>query len=262
MAAKKKGGAPRGRKPRRPWRQIIDECVGKALSNSFRQQILWIINERVSSPTEIATELGESLSKVCHHIKVLKEAKCIELAHTRIVGNRVQSFYKANARAFLDDVEWPKVPDSLKRGLRATLLQNILDDSIEAVVEGTYDTMEPSGHMSWTPMILDVQGCGELRQILDRALFEAIDLQENTKERLTVSGEAGISCTVSILGYASVGGEKTVLPSSNPEDLAAAAGVKGAQKAKRRRGSSKSRKSKAPSKQRTAKAAKNKRRGK
>src|SRR4029077_7770220 len=141
----------------RPWRQIIDECVGKALGNSFRQQILWIFNERAASPSEVAVELGETLNKVCHHIKVLKDAKCIELAFTRIVGNRVQHFYKANSRAFLEGTESPKIPESLKEGLRATLLRNVLDDAIQAVVEGTYDSCEGS-HMSWTPMIVDDQG--------------------------------------------------------------------------------------------------------
>ncbi len=108
MATKRKAG--RGRKPPGPWRQIIDECVGKALSNSFRQQILWIVNERATSASEIAEELGETLNKVCHHIKVLRDAKCIDVAFTRTVGNRVQNFYKANSRAFLDDVDWPKCP--------------------------------------------------------------------------------------------------------------------------------------------------------
>lgn len=225
MAAKSR--AARGRKPPRPWRQIIDECVGKALSNSFRQQILWIINERPASPSEIAEELGETLNKVCHHIDVLKDAKCIELAYTRTIGNRVQRFYRANSRAFLDDVEWPKVPDSLIEGLRATLLRNILDDAIQAVVEGAYDSIEASpAHMSWTPMILDDRGWEELTEILERALLEAIAVQDGAKERLVASGEAGTSCTVSILGYASVGGQKKVSPPSDAEELIAAAGAK------------------------------------
>jgi DNA-binding transcriptional ArsR family regulator len=225
MEAKKR--AAKGRKPPRSWRQIIDECVGKALSNSFRQQILWIVNERAASPSEIAEELGETLNKVCHHIDVLKDAKCIELAFTRTIGNRVQHFYKANSRAFLDDVEWPKVPESLKEGLRATLLRNVLDDAIQAVVDGTYDSIDSApAHMSWTPMILDTQGWEELTEILERALLEAIAVQESAKERLLASDEAGTSCTVSILGYASVGGQKKVGPPSDARELAAAAGAK------------------------------------
>lgn len=221
------------RKPPRPWRQIIDECVGKALGNSFRQQILWIFNERAASPSEISLELNETLNKVCHHVNVLKEAKCIELAFTRTNGNRVQHFYKATSRAFLEGTEWPKVPESLKEGLRATLLRNVLDDAIQAVVEGTYDSQEGS-HMSWTPMILDEQGLKELIPVLERALLEAIAVQDSTKKRLASSGAMGLSYTVSILGYPSVGGQKKVGPPTDAEELSASAGPKATKASKKK----------------------------
>ncbi len=119
------------------------------------------------------------------------------------------------------------MPESLKEGLRATLLRNVLDDAIQAVMDGTYDSIEAApAHMSWTPMILDTQGWDELTGILERALLDAIAVQNSTKERLAASGEAGTSCTVSILGYASVGGQKKVGPPSNAKDLLSAAGEK------------------------------------
>jgi hypothetical protein len=241
-------------RPAKQWRQIIDECVGKALANSFRQQILWIFNERVASPSDIAKELGAGLSKVCHHINVLKDAKCIELDHTKTIGNRVQSYYKANSRALLDELEWKKVPGSLKGGLRATLLANIIEDSTESVVEGIFDSREGS-HLSWTPLIVDEQGRVELAQVLERALLEVIAIQDNTKERLGTRGVMGMSYTVSILGHPSTGGEKHVGPPTTAKDLAGPAkpkvasasktksktkGTKAAAKGKARKGRSKS----------------------
>lgn len=191
--------------------RIIDADVAKALGNAFRQQILWILNERTASPTEIAKELGETLNKVCHHIEVLEEANCIELAYTRTVGNRIQNFYTATARAFLDDAEWPTVPESVRGALRATLLQDLLDDAVDSVVEGTYDAYAGS-HMSWIPMVLDKQGRTEMTKLLERALLGAIDIEESTRDRLESSGATGTSYTVSILGYPSVGGRKKVGP--------------------------------------------------
>lgn len=208
------------KKAPRSWRRIIDECIAKALGSSLRQQILWILNERIASPSEIAKELGEDLSKVCNHINVLKNAGCIELAYVRPVGNRLQHFYRANTRAFLGDLDWPNVPESVQRGMRATLLRNVIDDSIDAVVEGTYDELEGS-HLSWTPMILDEQGRVEITRILERALLEVIAVQEGTKQRLVASDSTGISYTVSILGYPSVGGEKKVGPPTDATELAA-----------------------------------------
>jgi DNA-binding transcriptional ArsR family regulator len=201
------------------WRRIIDECIAKALGNSFRQQILWILNERVASPSEIARELGVSLNKVCHHIEVLKDAQCIELAYERATGNTIQHFYKATSRAFLGDTDWPSVPDTVKEGLRATLLQNVIHDAVESVAKGIYDECEGS-HMSWTPMILDEQGRMELTEILERSLQEVIAVQEGAKERLGPNAAVGRSYTVSILGYPSVGGEKRVGPPADARQLA------------------------------------------
>jgi DNA-binding transcriptional ArsR family regulator len=202
------------------WRRIIDECIAKALGNSFRQQILWILNERIASPSEIAAELGESLNKVCHHIVVLRDADCIELAYVKAVGNRLQHFYKATSRAFLDGAEWPSVPGSVKKGMRATLLRNVLEDAINAVIEGTYDARDGS-HMSWTPMILDEPGLKEMTQVLERALFEVMAVQESTKERLISNGETGTPYTVSILGYPSAHEEKRVGPPTDAKELVA-----------------------------------------
>lgn len=168
------------------WRRIIDERIAKVLGNAFRQQILWILNERVASPSEVAKELGAGLTKVCNHIKVLKDARCIELIYVKPVGNRLQSFYKATSRAFLDGADWPSVPDSIKGGMRATLLRNILDDSIETVAEGAYDVCEGS-HMSLTPMILDEQGREEITQILEQALLAAISV-DGGHEILPIGG--------------------------------------------------------------------------
>lgn len=201
------------------WRQVIDERLAKPLGSSIRQQILWILNERVASPSEIARELGESLNKICHHIKVLKDAGCIELVCEQAIGNRIQHFYKATSRAFLEDTDWQDLPDTVKEGLRATLLQNLVQDSRESVVRGTFDACEGS-HMSWTPMIVDEHGREELTQILERALKAVMEVQETTKERLESSGAVGMSYTVSFLGYPSVGGEKKVGPPVDARTLA------------------------------------------
>ena len=211
-----------GRKPPYHWRQVIDECVGKALGNSFRQQILWILNERPTSQSEVAKETGEGMNKVGHHFKVLRDAKCIEVAFSRMVGNRVQHFYKANSRAFLEGAEWPKIPDSLKGALRATLLQNILDDSIDAVVEGTYDACD-GAHMSWTPSIVDEQGLEETTRVLERALLDVIAIQESAKGRLKSCEETGIPFTVSIMGYQAVGGRKRIKGPRDGRELVASA---------------------------------------
>lgn len=204
---------------RENWRRIIDERLAKVLGSSFRQQILWILNERIASPTELSIELDASMNKVCHHVMMLKKAKCIELVGERPVGNAVEHFYKATARAFLEDMEWPLVPDTAKVGLRATLLKNVLNDAVAAVVNEIYDSYEDS-HMSWTPMLLDSQGRQEVARLLEESLLETIAIQERAKARLASGDTPGVSYTVSILGYPSVGGKKKVGPPIEATELA------------------------------------------
>jgi predicted transcriptional regulator len=54
----------------------------KALSHELRVEILTILNERVASPNELAKELGEGLSQVSYHVKVLRDYGTITLVKT------------------------------------------------------------------------------------------------------------------------------------------------------------------------------------
>ncbi len=52
----------------------LDQRLIKALAHPLRVEILAILNERVASPNELAKGLGEGLSQVSYHVKVLHEA--------------------------------------------------------------------------------------------------------------------------------------------------------------------------------------------
>jgi DNA-binding transcriptional ArsR family regulator len=194
----------------------IEKHISKAFGHYVRIQILWILNERVASPSELADELSEPLNRISGHIRVLREVGCIELVDQVIVGSTVQNFYRATARVFFDDTEWRTIPPTLKEGLRITLLQNLIDDAIAALEDETYDSLDGS-HMSWSPMLIDEQARVEINELLDRALKRALAIQERAAKRLGTNGERGISYSVSLLGYPSIGGIKKVNPPKNGE---------------------------------------------
>lgn len=221
MGSAKRHGKNRGirqRAKRARSKKTIDQRIGKGMASSLRIQIQTILNERVASASELADELGESLESVSYHVRMLNKSGCIEKVAERPVRGAIQHFYRAKSRAFLDDSEWPVVPDTIKEGLRATLLQNMMDDAIEAIDWGTYDTREDS-HMSWTPMIVDEQGCGELTGILARALDEVLEVQKRSIERLSAKDASGISYTVSILAYPAANEKRKVGPPVDAKQL-------------------------------------------
>jgi DNA-binding transcriptional ArsR family regulator len=189
----------------------VDKANIKAMSNPMRVQILTILNERANSTTGIARELGIEPSEISHDIDVLRKMGRIEVVDEKKRRGAVEVFYKAKARAHLDELEWPTVPDPVKGGLRASLLQSILDDAVVAIDEDTYDSLE-GAHMSWTPLIVDEEGWEELTEILRVALGGVLKVSRDSALRLNSKDAAGVSCTVSILGYRSALEDRKVGP--------------------------------------------------
>jgi hypothetical protein len=215
------------------------KTVVTGMAKELRAQILILLNERVASRPEICKELGAPFNAVRYEMDVLKKTKppLIELVYEKPVRGTVEKFYRATAMAYVDQLEWPGVPDAVKPGMRGSLLGILVDDVVAAVKDGTFDSLE-NAHMSWTPMILDEQGWEDITAILLRALEEAIKVKEDSAERLIVEDAEGTSCTVSILGYPSANEKRKVGPSTDGNDDSAPA-ERSSAKARKKTGSKK-----------------------
>lgn len=178
----------------------VDQRLVKALAHELRVEILAILNERMASPNELAKELGEGLSQVSYHVKVLKDYKCIELVKTEPRRGAVEHYYRATSRAFLTDRDWQQLPDSVRPGLSADLLQAIVDDAVAALEGSTFDRRDDR-HLSWTPLVVDEQGWGELTEALDEALQRVFAIQAASAKRLTKAPEDGFATSVAMMGY-------------------------------------------------------------
>lgn len=90
------------RKPRRKdgprLDPLVDPYVVKALNHVLRQHILLAAAQREVSPRELAESLGEGLSQVCYHVKVLREDCGGILRETRTEQRRgvLEHYYRAN----------------------------------------------------------------------------------------------------------------------------------------------------------------------
>src|SRR3954470_3131776 len=111
----------------------VDQKLVKALAHALRVQILMILNERMASPNELSKELGEGLSQVSYHVKVLKDFECIEMVKTEPRRGAVEHYYRATSRAFLTDRDWKDLPDSVKPGVSSSAIQMIFDDVISSL---------------------------------------------------------------------------------------------------------------------------------
>ena len=184
---------------------FVDRQLIRALGHPLRTHILSILNERTASPSELAGELGQGLSQVSYHVGVLIECNFIELVGTQPRRGAVEHFYRAIRRSLVPSDAWQKLPASTQYGITGGILQEIFDDSGEALEAGNFGRRADS-HASWTPLILDEQGWTGLSSLLAEMLERIFDLQAESSARLVAKDEAdrdAIAATVALIGFES-----------------------------------------------------------
>ncbi len=189
-----------GKKSRKKQRGAIDQRLVKALTHELRVEILGILNERIASPKELSDELGEGLSQVSYHVKVLRDYECIELVKTAPRRGAVEHYYRATSRAFLTDRAWYRLPDSIRPGLSADLLGLIIGDASASLKAGVLDTRKDR-HMSRTQVIVDEAGWDELMKTLNDTLQQVERIQGQSSARLRKSGGDDFTASVALLGF-------------------------------------------------------------
>lgn len=180
----------------------ITQQLAKALAHPLRVRILTSLHKGISSPNQLAQELGEPLGNVSYHVKTLLEFDCVELVKTEPRRGAVEHFYRATERAFFSASDWEKIPASARKGISGAVLEMIGQDSTEALVAGTIDARSDS-HVSRTPLVLDEKGWAELNALLGETLERAVQIQEESAGRLSGSKEDGISTKLAILHFES-----------------------------------------------------------
>jgi len=200
--ARDKGAAP----------EVVDQQLIKALAHPVRAQALSILNERVASPNEIAKELEQGVGHVSYHINVLKQCECIELVGTEPRRGAVEHYYRATTRIFLDDEDWRRLPASVRPGMSASLLQNVVGDAGAALSSGTFDAREDR-HLAWTKMIVDEEGWRELNEAMAENLELVLRIQNDAAARLRDAGETGFQVSAVTMAYETPGeGDRRPVP--------------------------------------------------
>jgi DNA-binding transcriptional ArsR family regulator len=161
----------------------ITQQLAKALAHPLRVRILSSLHKGISSPNQLAQELGEPLGNVSYHVKTLLEFDCVELVKTEPRRGAVEHFYRATERAFFNDTDWAKIPASARKGITGVILESIGKDSTGALVAGTIDARTDS-HITRTPLLVDEKGWTELTSLLETTLNRATEIQEEAASRL------------------------------------------------------------------------------
>ena len=172
--------------------QSLDEGLIKGLAHPLRWRLLETLTERgESSPVELARLLDQPLATVSHHVRVLRDANCIELTRTEQRRGAIEHYYRALMPAFFDDEQWTRVPTMFRRGLSAQLFRRIIEEAAAAGGEGAFDA--PGSHMDRLFVELDEQGWRDASEAFLDLLRRIQAIQSESDARGTADSPVRLS---------------------------------------------------------------------
>jgi DNA-binding transcriptional ArsR family regulator len=178
-----------------------NDKVVKAIAHPLRQRILRLLNQRVTSPSDLAKELGESLPNVSYHMRILLAYDCIELVRTEQRRGAVEHYYRATTRPMMEQDHWRGLPGSIRRQLLGQTLEQVLEHVGRAATENRFD--HPDAHVSWTTFELDGTGWSEMSALVAETLERATAIAAESAVRMLArdGDEPGSRTELAILHF-------------------------------------------------------------
>jgi DNA-binding transcriptional ArsR family regulator len=187
----------------------VATCIAKALSHALRVQLLTILNDRMASPNELSKELGEGLSQVSYHVKVLKGYDMIEMVKTEPRRGAVEHYYRATTKVYVPSwvaALWPK---SVRGRLSASILEEIEADLVESIQAGLLANRLDEV-MSRDSRILDGQGREKIEEAAAEFYrrFEKAGIDSSKRLRNGEGDGEKIQTTAAVMVFSSLKGRK------------------------------------------------------
>jgi DNA-binding transcriptional ArsR family regulator len=189
--------------PTKVTRKNAEELI-KALSHPTRLAALQIFGARVASPNEVAEEIGEEVTAVSYHVKILRDYECIELVKTEPRRGATEHYYRATERGHFSDEEWRALSQEEREDVTALTGRELFVQYFAAQQAGTLDA-NLDRHLSWAPMTLDEEGFSELGQLLTATLEESFAIEAKSAARIAAGSEPGKPAVVGLLGFQASG---------------------------------------------------------
>lgn len=182
--------------------ETIDQRLVRALAHPLRVQILEILTERIASPNLLSEELDAGLTHVAYHTRALDKCGCLELVDTAQKRGATEHFYKALPYSFVGNMEWRKVPRTLRSAVTVATLQTFVDKVSAALEAGTMDDRDDT-IFTWFPLLLDDQGWDEVNACMKEAINQILRIQARSKRRLSRRGglKKAISAIVGVAQF-------------------------------------------------------------
>ncbi len=140
----------------KPYTDITDPLVVKALAHPVRAQLLALLGDRVASPNELARELGMPLNSVSYHVRRLVALGFLRLVKKTPRRGAVEHYYTAVVRPRITEATWRELPPIVIRAMVSAGLEHVGRQVSAAAAAGGFDL--PDAQLSHNPVIVDAEG--------------------------------------------------------------------------------------------------------
>lgn len=164
---------------------ITDARLIKAYAHPLRLQILSLLDNRVASPKQIATELDTPLPNTAYHVRQLAALGLVELVRRTARGGAIEHHYTAKVRPTVPDEVWATLPEIVKRAYSGGLLQQAVTQMVAAAEEDGF--LAKDSHFTRTPGRLDAKGWKAVSRELLKTLHRIERLIEESEARLAAN---------------------------------------------------------------------------
>jgi predicted transcriptional regulator len=182
----------RRRARRRAARQGLDEAqiMAKAMSHPTRVRILISMNtpRRRLSPKRFADETGLPVQHCAYHFRELEDSGCLALVGTRQRRGATEHIYEPRKTALQWTDDWRALGPVVKQSVLASVMRGAVEALGMAIEEGTFEARDDS-HLSWSTIKVDAEGWSRMTIVLDRALAELLDLDEEVQARIAAGSD-------------------------------------------------------------------------
>ncbi len=171
---------------------LVDPRFVKALDHVLRQHIMLAAVQGEVSPSGLSKTLGEGLSQISYHVKVLRDDCDGMLEETRTEPRRgaVEHYYRASAKTLLPAKAWRGAKKGMRAVIGAGQANDLFNDLIEALKAGKLQG--PHDHISRTPLVLDAEGRRTVKAIAERVTREVESEQQTAAKRIRkANGDGG-----------------------------------------------------------------------
>jgi DNA-binding transcriptional ArsR family regulator len=173
----------------RPYQDITDPALAKALAHPLRTRILAALEGRTASPSELAEELDAPLGLLSYHIRRLASLGLVKLVKRVPRRGAVEHYYSATTRPRITSTTWGRTPRIVKQATIQAAVEQIGHYVDAAVAAGGFDGAE--AHLTRSPVTVDDKGWKALARELDAMLTRIQKIERDSKRRLAAADHEG-----------------------------------------------------------------------